>query len=216
MSVRRDTYNRLSLIRTCHTCGRTFPTTAASPFMRQITNLSRVRKPVINTYSTARQIYGERSERPTGTPQRRTGGIIWLTANRYAKGRKRRKRRNPPRNPQKRNPPRRSTRSNARSVSIGGISDTTDTEGTRLATICWTTKNAESTTGINVTPEPLSPKRKRKNGPNTSKGRKKGGPSGSPLLYRVIPRNAPKCPQVGTLTGCTTCQCSPKRSGRRF
>ena len=39
MSVRRDTYNRLSLIRTCHTCGRTFPTTAASPFMRQITNV---------------------------------------------------------------------------------------------------------------------------------------------------------------------------------
>lgn len=39
MSVRRDTNNRLSLIRTCHTCGRTFPTTASSPFMRQITNV---------------------------------------------------------------------------------------------------------------------------------------------------------------------------------
>lgn len=39
MGVRRDTNNRLSLIRTCHTCGRTFSTTAASPFMRQITNV---------------------------------------------------------------------------------------------------------------------------------------------------------------------------------
>lgn len=39
MSVRRDTPNRMSLIRSCHTCGRTFPTTAASPFMRQICNV---------------------------------------------------------------------------------------------------------------------------------------------------------------------------------
>lgn len=39
MSVRRDTPNRLFLIRTCHTCGRTFRTTAASPFMRQIANV---------------------------------------------------------------------------------------------------------------------------------------------------------------------------------
>lgn len=39
MSVRRNTTNRLRLIRTCHTCGRTFPTTAASPFMRQLTNV---------------------------------------------------------------------------------------------------------------------------------------------------------------------------------
>lgn len=68
MGVRRDTNNRLSLIRTCHTCGRTFPTTASSPFMRQITNvdgknkrpvisaLSRARTPVTNTYSTVRQM----------------------------------------------------------------------------------------------------------------------------------------------------------------
>ena len=36
MSVRRDTTNRLSLIRTCHTCGRTFLTTADSPWIRQL------------------------------------------------------------------------------------------------------------------------------------------------------------------------------------
>lgn len=46
MSVRRDTNNRLSLIRTCHTCGRTFPTTAASPFMRQITNVDRKKQKI--------------------------------------------------------------------------------------------------------------------------------------------------------------------------
>lgn len=39
MSVRRDTTNRLSLIRVCHTCGRSFQTTAATPFMRQIANV---------------------------------------------------------------------------------------------------------------------------------------------------------------------------------
>jgi len=39
MSVRRNTSNRLSLIRTCHTCGKTFRTTAASPFMRQMYNV---------------------------------------------------------------------------------------------------------------------------------------------------------------------------------
>lgn len=39
MSVRRNTENRLNLVRTCQTCGRTFPTTAASPFMRMITNM---------------------------------------------------------------------------------------------------------------------------------------------------------------------------------
>lgn len=39
MSVRRDTDNRLMLIRVCHTCGKSFSTTAATPFMRQITNV---------------------------------------------------------------------------------------------------------------------------------------------------------------------------------
>lgn len=38
MSVRRNTRNRLLLIRTCYTCGKTFPTTAASPFMRMMPN----------------------------------------------------------------------------------------------------------------------------------------------------------------------------------
>lgn len=38
MSVRRNTSNRLALIRTCHTCGKVFPTTAASPFMRMVQN----------------------------------------------------------------------------------------------------------------------------------------------------------------------------------
>lgn len=36
MSVRRNAPNRLSLIRTCHTCGKVFPTTADSPWMRQL------------------------------------------------------------------------------------------------------------------------------------------------------------------------------------
>lgn len=39
MSIRRNTVNRLTLYRTCHTCGREIVTTAASPFMRQLTNL---------------------------------------------------------------------------------------------------------------------------------------------------------------------------------
>lgn len=39
MSVRKNTPNRLSLIRTCHTCGKTFRTSAASPFMRQMYNV---------------------------------------------------------------------------------------------------------------------------------------------------------------------------------
>lgn len=39
MSVRRDTTNRLSLIRVCHICGRSFSTTAATPFMRQMYNV---------------------------------------------------------------------------------------------------------------------------------------------------------------------------------
>lgn len=39
MSIRRDTTNRLSLIRVCHTCERSFTTTAATPFMWQITGV---------------------------------------------------------------------------------------------------------------------------------------------------------------------------------
>ena len=39
MSVRRQTDTRLFLIRTCPNCGKIFPTTAASPFMRQIKNV---------------------------------------------------------------------------------------------------------------------------------------------------------------------------------
>ena len=39
MSIRRNTKNRLMLIRTCHTCGRTFSVTADSPFMRMIPNV---------------------------------------------------------------------------------------------------------------------------------------------------------------------------------
>lgn len=38
MSVRRDTKNRLTLYRTCGTCGRTFVTTADTPFVRQVPN----------------------------------------------------------------------------------------------------------------------------------------------------------------------------------
>lgn len=36
MSVRRKTANRLTLYRTCHTCGREIVTTANTPFVRQI------------------------------------------------------------------------------------------------------------------------------------------------------------------------------------
>lgn len=39
MSVRRKTTNRLTLYRTCHTCGRVFRTTADNPFMRQMYNV---------------------------------------------------------------------------------------------------------------------------------------------------------------------------------
>ena len=36
MSVRKQTADRHSLIRVCGTCGKTFPTTAASPWIRQL------------------------------------------------------------------------------------------------------------------------------------------------------------------------------------
>ena len=39
MSVRRDTPNRRLLIRTCHTCGKTFETSAETPFVRQLLNV---------------------------------------------------------------------------------------------------------------------------------------------------------------------------------
>lgn len=39
MSVRRDTNNRLTLFRDCQTCGRRIVTSAASPLMRQMTNV---------------------------------------------------------------------------------------------------------------------------------------------------------------------------------
>lgn len=39
MSVRRRTENRLTLYRTCHTCGKSIVTTASSPFIRQLYNV---------------------------------------------------------------------------------------------------------------------------------------------------------------------------------
>ena len=36
MAVRRNTKNRLTLFRVCQTCGKSFVTTADSPFMRQM------------------------------------------------------------------------------------------------------------------------------------------------------------------------------------
>lgn len=36
MSVRRNTKNRLTLFRTCYTCGKSIVTTADTPFVRQI------------------------------------------------------------------------------------------------------------------------------------------------------------------------------------
>lgn len=39
MSVRKRTTNRMTLCRTCHTCGRHFVTTADTPFVRQLYNV---------------------------------------------------------------------------------------------------------------------------------------------------------------------------------
>lgn len=39
MAIRKQTTNRLRLVRTCYVCGKTFPTTADSPFMRQLYNV---------------------------------------------------------------------------------------------------------------------------------------------------------------------------------
>lgn len=39
MSIRRSTPNRLTIFRVCHTCGRGIVTTAATPFMRKLTNV---------------------------------------------------------------------------------------------------------------------------------------------------------------------------------
>lgn len=39
MAVRRNTKNRLSLYRTCHVCGKSFLTTADTPFVRQLYNV---------------------------------------------------------------------------------------------------------------------------------------------------------------------------------
>ena len=40
MSVRRDTKNRLTLYRECHTCGLEIVTTADTPFVRQLHNVA--------------------------------------------------------------------------------------------------------------------------------------------------------------------------------
>lgn len=39
MSVRRNTKNRLLLVRTCYVCGKTFSVTADTPFVRQLQNV---------------------------------------------------------------------------------------------------------------------------------------------------------------------------------
>lgn len=39
MGVKRDTRNRLTLYRTCHICGRSFVTTADTPWIRQLPNV---------------------------------------------------------------------------------------------------------------------------------------------------------------------------------
>ena len=39
MGCRRNTNNRLTLFRTCYVCGKTFSTTADTPFIRQIPNV---------------------------------------------------------------------------------------------------------------------------------------------------------------------------------
>lgn len=39
MGVRRNTKNRLTLFRTCYVCGKTFSTTADTPFVRRIPNV---------------------------------------------------------------------------------------------------------------------------------------------------------------------------------
>ena len=40
MSMRKITSNRITLIRSCFICGKTFITTASTPFMRQMTNVN--------------------------------------------------------------------------------------------------------------------------------------------------------------------------------
>ena len=40
MSIRKNTENRLTLFRECHTCGQGIVTTADTPFMRQMTNVN--------------------------------------------------------------------------------------------------------------------------------------------------------------------------------
>lgn len=64
MSIRRDTTNRLSLIRVCHTCGRSFPTTAATPFMRQMYNVDGKRQKTCYFCSEACKLASY--PRPTG------------------------------------------------------------------------------------------------------------------------------------------------------
>lgn len=39
MAVRRNTTNRLTLFRTCQTCGKEFSTTADTPWIRQLPNI---------------------------------------------------------------------------------------------------------------------------------------------------------------------------------
>lgn len=54
MGVRRNTTNRLTLYRTCGTCGKQFVTTAASPWIRQI---SRDGKKQATTYFCSEKCY---------------------------------------------------------------------------------------------------------------------------------------------------------------
>ena len=96
MSVRRNTTNRLTLFRTCGTCGRSIVTTADTPWVRQV---ERDGKKQATTYfccegcfaasykhigfSTERhRIAGERGRRP-GTTGNGTAGIMQHTRRRY-------------------------------------------------------------------------------------------------------------------------------------
>lgn len=96
MSVRRNTTNRLTLFRTCGTCGRSIVTTADTPWVRQV---ERDGKKQATTYFCCEGCFaasykhigffdgkaqepGERGRRP-GTTGNGTAGIMQHTRRRY-------------------------------------------------------------------------------------------------------------------------------------
>ena len=95
MGVRRDTPNRLTLYRTCATCGRGIVTTASSPFMRLVQADGHAK---ISYYCSERckaasykHLFdgraGDRKRERDAAP-RRTGGIMKPTGSRKRRGKR--------------------------------------------------------------------------------------------------------------------------------